>query len=495
MIAGGPPIAITGSMMRDMTKCEHRVALDLHGDQSQRDTVGVFTAMLWADGLDHERDVLSPIAADALDLRGRDGPCREAATGAALASGVATILGGRIRHLDMLGDPDLLVRDGAGWLAGDVKSGAALQDGRPRRTYAAQIAHYAAILAGLGVGDGRTAFVVGRDGMRVDYSLGEPAGPRTPPPIEAHDVLLRRARAIRDGAPTRPALAAECKGCHWKSVCKARLLADDDLTLVSELGRGARDVLSAHVPTVAALAALDPAALALGGGPAVKGVGTARLARFAERARLLTRPDARAYARAPLPLAPADHEFFLDIEADPLDDDLVYLHGILERSGGPAGTERFHAFFADEGRAGERDAFAAALRLLATDPAAPVYVYSAYERVSYLRLQRRYPDVCSVADIEALFEPRRTVDLLTAVVRPLTEWPAHDRSIKSLARLCGFEWRDADPSGANSIEWHRTWTRTRDVAVRERIIRYNEDDVIASRVLLDALIGLPIGGP
>lgn len=191
---------------------------------------------------------------------------------------------------------------------------------------------------------------------------------------------------------------------------------------------------------MAALAGLDLAAPT--GPPTVKGIGLARLATLVARARHLWEPD-------PTP-------------------------------------------FADDPVAGERDSFAAAMALLASAPDAPVYVYSAYERTSYRKLQARYPDVCSCDEIDALFDPARTVDLLTSIVCPLTEWPASDRSIKTLARMCGFEWRDSDPSGANSIEWFRSWQSTGDPATRERIVRYNEDDVIATRVLLDASLKLPI---
>lgn len=484
---------ITASMLRDMTLCEHRVALDLHGDSSSRDVVGAFTAMLWAEGCEHESRILADVAPGSLDLRGMSGSEREVRTSLALERGEGTILGGRIRYGDLLGDPDVLRGEAAAWVAGDVKSGSANEDGRPRRAYSAQVAHYAAILVGLGAGDGATAFVVDRHGASVDYALDRPAGPRSPAPREAHAALLARARAIRDGASTRPALAAECKGCHWKSLCKARLGAEDDLTLVAELGRAARDALATTFPTVAALALVPVSAIDGGPFAKIKGVGAGRLSRFAERARLLVDPGAGAYARSPLPLARADHEFFLDVEADPLAGDVVYLHGILERrrTGGDE-VEIFHGLFADDDRTGEREAFRSALAVLASKPDAPIYVYSAYERTSYRTLQARYPDVCGAGEIEALFAPERTVDLLTAIVRPLTEWPASDRSIKSLARLCGFTWRDSDPSGANSIEWYRSWQASRDPATRQRIIDYNEDDVIATRVLLDALLNLPV---
>ncbi len=48
------------------------------------------------------------------------------------------------------------------------------------------------------------------------------------------------------------------------------------------------------------------------------------------------------------------------------------------------------------------------------------------------------------------------------------------------------------PSGAASIEWYHRWVETRDVAIRQRIFDYNEDDCTAMRVLLDAVQKLPI---
>jgi predicted RecB family nuclease len=73
---------------------------------------------------------------------------------------------------------------------------------------------------------------------------------------------------------------------------------------------------------------------------------------------LLTDPNAKPYLKAPVVLPFSEVEFFFDIEVDPLRD-LTYLHGIVERLGGDAASERFVYFFADEETPeAERDAFA-----------------------------------------------------------------------------------------------------------------------------------------
>jgi predicted RecB family nuclease len=105
-------------------------------------------------------------------------------------------------------------------------------------------------------------------------------------------------------------------------------------------------------------------------------------------------------------------------------------------------------------------------------------------------LQQKYPDVCTADEIEALFNPARSVDLYYDVVQKATMWPTRDHSIKTLAKFLGFAWRDNNPSGATSIEWYDQWIRTGDPMIRQRIIDYNEDDCRATRVLLDGVRGL-----
>jgi predicted RecB family nuclease len=119
-----------------------------------------------------------------------------------------------------------------------------------------------------------------------------------------------------------------------------------------------------------------------------------------------------------------------------------------------------------------------------------VYYYSKYERTIWRGLQQKYPDVCSAAEIEALFDPVRSVDLYFDVVQKATMWPTRDHSIKTLAKFLGFQWRDTNPSGAASIEWFDRWITTGDPTIKQRILDYNEDDNRAARVLLDGIRGL-----
>ena len=121
-----------------------------------------------------------------------------------------------------------------------------------------------------------------------------------------------------------------------------------------------------------------------------------------------------------------------------------------------------------------------------------IYYYSKYERTEYKKLAAKYPAVCSVGEVEALFANPAMIDLYFDVIRKATEWPLYDQSIKTIAKYLGFQWRDTTPSGAASIEWYNRWIETGDPAIKQRILDYNEDDCLATGVVVDGIRALPV---
>ncbi|WP_242147023.1 TM0106 family RecB-like putative nuclease [Sphingomonas sp. BAUL-RG-20F-R05-02] len=489
------PNHITATMVRDLSICEHRFHLDLAGDHAKRDAVGVFVQMLWAGGMRHEKEILSTIEGPVADLRDVDLDEREEETSRAVAAMAPVILGGRITHADQLGMPDVMRLDPSrGYIAGDVKSGAADEPGGPtgrrcKKDYGVQISHYGKILAQKRWGPSGSAFIIDHDGEEVEYDLMTAIDNRGTTIDGLHTKLLSRARLIRNGCiETSPAASAACAQCHWRSSCRRELEERKDPTLLPQVGRSLRHALGPTLASVPQIAAMRMSNYSTTNGSCVlKGIGIERLARIRDRAILLTEPDAKPFARRALDLPVHAHEIHYDVESDPLQGGVVYLHGFHEVVRGPAGVEtRYTAFFAydikDEGTAFEN-----ALNFLAARPDAHIYIWSRFERTSMRQLQSRYPAVCGTEEIEDLFREERCTDLYTDVVLKHTEWPLHSYGLKKIARYCGFEWRDEDPSGANSIAWFSSWLETGDRAIRDRIIQYNEDDVIATARVLEAL--------
>jgi predicted RecB family nuclease len=472
--------------------------MDATGDPAWRDQASPFVQMLWERGVAHERDVLAGLGVPCLDLSSLSGDTKEAATREAIARREPLIYSGRLSVHELLGEPDLLRLEPGGYVAIDIKSGAGLEgdgegEGRLRKHYGVQLALYTDILEQMGLSAGRYGYIRDGKATEVRYDLATPLGPRTECMWESY---LKARAAVRATliAPqaSSPANCSACKQCVWHTACFARLKREQDLTLLPELGRAARDVLREEFPTLQHLAQADLEQYIESERTPFPKISAKALRRFQRRAVLLLQPDAQPYLTRPVQWRHAGVELFFDIEKDPLRE-LCYLHGFVIREGGDSANERFEGIFAtDITDEAECEAFAASLEVFRRYPDALVVHYSKYERTEYRRLAARYPRVATTEQIEALFTPPRALDLYFDVIRPGSEWPTHDFSIKSLARCSGFSWRDVDPSGAASIEWFDRWARTRDPRFRQRLLAYNEDDCRAMRVVLDRLKSLPL---
>lgn len=494
-------MTVTAAHLYDHIACPHRVHLDAFGDQKQRDKVSPFIQLLWERGSSYEEKVIRELPeGSCLSIKNVPAADRQSATLQAMQEGVPLIYGGRVAIGDLLGEPDLLIRRGGSYIAADIKSGRGEEgdpdedDGKLKPHYAVQVALYADILQQLGYGLDRVAEIWDIKGRHVLYELDRPRHSKT---VETwwdlYTGCLEQVRSILDGSSaTKGALASACKLCHWYSWCRAELTEAGDLTLIPYLGRAIRDGMSDHLTCLSDFVDANPDAFAVGKKTCFPKLGIDRLRQFHQRAKLLSDPDAKPYLREVVQLPSTEVEVFFDIEADPMND-IVYLHGFVERTGGDPATEKFVSFFAEgNSEEAERDAFAGAVAWLKERPEASVYYYSKYERTMYRKLCQRHPEVCTEEDIEQLFQPPRAIDLYYDVVFRATEWPTNDHSIKTLAKFLGFSWRDTDPSGAASIEWYQRYVETGDPSIRQRILDYNEDDCRATAVLLDGVRALPV---
>lgn len=487
-------------MLYDLEQCEHRPWMDRYADPALREGVSPFVQMLWRRGRAHEEEVISAEGVGSvLNLRVEPVEQRERVTFQAMARREPLIYGGRIAADDLLGEPDLLRLEADKYVPGDIKAGAGEEgdpaDRRLKVHYGVQLALYVDILERIGQSAGRRAFVWDVHGEEIPYDLTVQRGPKSPTIWESYQADLAIARAIiTKSRPSRPAYASgTCKQCWWLTACLGELENVDDLTLIPELGRSRRDPLSALVATIGEFAASPVDAFLNDKGKSiVSGFSSDSLLKFQERA-ILRASGGNPYLKVVPHLPTRAIELFFDIETDPSRDH-CYLHGFIERHDRDNTTERFFGFFSDEPTLkGEREAFAEAWAYVTSRQPCAIYIYSKYERTWWRNLQRRHPDVCSPDDVNALFANSDMVDLYE-IVSKNTEWPTRDYSLKTLAHFLGFEWRDAHPSGAASIEWFERFVEG-DPDAKERILAYNEDDCRATRVLLDGIVALQHGAP
>lgn len=335
----------------------------------------------------------------------------------------------------------------------------------------------------------------------------------------ADRLAVASAAANGESPLAAPSRIGECRRCSWWPVCSAELTAAQDISLVA--AGGDVDVLhAAGIRTVPELAAADRAVVA-----ALPLTGlNAATARVRARAWLRGVPLVRKVDEVAVPRADLE----LDVDMESFLEDGAYLWGTylsgpaVERLGLTGGYRGFATWRPlpdpDEGRAfAEFWAYLVRLRRCAATQgltfAAYCYSRSAEER--WLRsTPLRYPQVAGMptpAEIAAFCSSPQWVDIYQQLKDQFVV--PGSMKLKALAPVAGFEWRDPDPGGENSMAWYRDAvgpadglpdgpavgpgldSRPLDQASADRILRYNEDDVLATlalrRWLTERAAGVP----
>jgi predicted RecB family nuclease len=121
-----------------------------------------------------------------------------------------------------------------------------------------------------------------------------------------------------------------------------------------------------------------------------------------------------------------------------------------------------------------------------------IFVWSGHEERYFTHMAEQHAGVAGVPtvdEVESLCASEVWVDMYPILAKQLV-WPTEDLTLKSLAKYARHMWRDETPGGANSVAWYQGQSDanqrgdidTRD-ELRQRLLDYNEDDVIATYAL------------
>ncbi len=492
---------VTASKLYDYLQCPHKVWRDVHGPQDEKvDEANPFVQMLWEKGVAHEKDIVSRIGGELLDLSSGSLEDRFEKTIQAFKDGTPLIYQGVLKFENTLGIPDLLKRmpDGK-YIPVDIKSGMGLEDngdddteeGKPKKNYAVQLCLYVQLLQKLDIPNTGTAKIIDIHGNEIEYNLNQAMGKRTPMTWwEFFEQVKGNVHVLLENkAQNKPAISSKCKLCPWYKSCKKWSGDNEDLAEIFYLGRSKRDTINEDlgIDKISDFCNIDLEDIEhkkQKDKSFLKGMGTEMVSKLVNRAKILTiTKQPVIYQDVVFPSV--TYELFFDIEDDPTRE-FVYMHGVYERKG----TEERYIHFTAESdtREAEKDAwkrFWEYIRSLPKDKFA-VYYYSHHEKTTYRKMQKQYPDIVSTEEVASFFDNTNTIDLYQIVLK-YTDWPVGSYSLKELAQYLGFRWRDETPSGALSIQWFNEFLETRDEKILQRILIYNEDDCKATMVLKDAI--------
>ncbi len=493
---------ITAKILYDYIQCPHKVWRDIYGPKEEliKET-NPFVQMLWDKGAQFEKEIILTIG-KYLDLSSGKYDKRFEQTLTAMKNSVSIIYQGVLKDDDLMGIPDLLIRQDDGqYLPVDIKSGCGFKnvsndrEGTYKKAYAVQLCLYADVLIRLGFLDKKKGLIIDIHRNKVEYALNSARGSRTTQTWwDFYIELSANVKKLVAGIDiNNPARGGVCKMCQWYASCEKWCIEKDDLTNIFYLGRAKRDILVSDlglstVDDICRVNIENALARKKENKQFLKGVGEKTLVKWTNRAKILKKTK-RPVVYEELNFPNASYELFFDIEADPTRD-FVYLHGVWERT---SLGERFIHFVTDgvnlDAEKKTWDEFWKYINNLPQDDFV-VYYYSPYEKSIYKRMASLYPDVKTVEQVEQFFDSPNVIDLYTDMIFKKTDWPLTSYSIKDIVTYLGFKWRDETPSGALSIQWFNEYIETGDESMLKRIVEYNEDDCKATMILKDKLVEL-----
>ena len=467
---------VTAQDLYNYTKCLHRVYLDSNGDPSEKSEVSSFVKLLWEVGLQTERDYITSLGdQEIVDLQNLGVEPAFQETLLAMEHGAPVIYQGCLIHEHLVGRPDLLVKRGDGasrfgdylYEPIDIKAGKGWEEAdgknpRFKEHYAFQILFYRLLLEQI-----QGTVPAGGRIINVDKQLEEfdPA-----PFAERFNQAMQDVQQLVSGDETsEPVLGSHCTMCGWFSRCYRWVKDESDPTGLFFVGKQKFALREQGLRTIQDIAHMDVQTY-LKPPHKIPRMGKVSLTRMKERAQVLLegKPRIRPGYRFPK----VDREIYFDIEDDPTRG-VTYLFGMVIQDGKrPSHFTYFLAKRPEDEEQTVRDFW----RFIQSTEQAVYYVYSHKERSTLKRLMEKY-------DLDAdTFEKYKSCefDLYQDLIVEYSDWPTFSYGIKHIAKFIGFQWRDVDPSGANSIAWYNEYlANPANEALLNRILEYNEDDCYA----------------
>ena len=423
------------------------------------------------NGLAHEKDVVTKLFAGTTVHEiptTTDAEVDCANTVEHMRHGVPLIYQGTLTDGDWTGRPDLLERRDDGesifghwyYVPVDVKSTHHLE-----KYQKLQLVFYATLLERIQKHFPAEPAIINSDGLRMPFAASEF--------ISEFESIVVELERIRAGEKPDPVLRKSCFDTGvWGTLCQRFAESTNDIALLYNVDIGKlRTLRSLGIRTIDDAAEMDPQML----DGAAKGLRLHGLEVMKRQAQALKTKS--VIIREPVHFPENGLEIHFDIESDP-PNDVDYLYGFLLR--GPSG-DTYKSFVAKR-LEDEKMMWKEFLAWLETLPSEyTVYHFAPYEVTRLSVLEDRYGGSAWLD----LFRSHM-IDLKEIVTHSIT-FPLYFYGLKYVAPFLGFSWRSNVKGGSQSVDVFETYLETRDEALLDSILLYNEDDVRATAFLKDWL--------
>lgn len=456
---------LSASQIYNLVQCPYRVYLNIYGEQSKKLPHSDFFIKLIEDGVQHEKEVIIDIPYTEVPS---DGTLEERSkiTKELMDNKTPWIYQGVLLTNDMVGIPDLLEFLSDHYEPVDIKSGTSVKD-----EYAMQICFYAYLLGQITDHGPKKGKIINIKKKFLDVFVTSY--------WEKFEKYLNYQKEIVSGRVSDDlAIGSVCNNCPWQKFCESKAKKSDDLTLISGLSRANKArLIEAGVKTQTEAAKMDIKVVGN-----TKGLGPISIFKYKEQAQVNLEGKQRVQNEPEFRQAPI--EIFIDLEGDPLLG-LDYLIGLIIRQNGKEKYVSFVAPTPDD----EEKMWREFMNFMAGIKGEYIlYHYADYEKTHFKIMFERYG-----GDEKLFNEVISSLEDLLRVIKKSVTLPLLKYSLKYVARYLDFEWDVGDEaSGANSILWYQQYLEDiqKNKSILDKIIKYNEDDCRATRVVKDWLITL-----
>lgn len=442
-------------------RCPRLLFLNEYGDKSLQLPPSDFLKRLWKFGRGYETKVIDFFKYEKPKYKVGDYKDGYKKTLELMKAGVETIYQGVLKNDELTGIPDFLIKAKGNSLFGDYYYYAIDIKGAStsRERYLFQLASYSYLLGDI---QGFTPLYGGLLLLDIDlqiryfYSLMK-------------DVIyaISESKNILGNPESMPDLFIDsnCQMCQWYSFCLPEAQRREHISLVSGVNRKLKEELKKiGITTYNELANSKTDDLLN-----INELGSEKAKIIISQARCLK--EKKIFLKSMPDLRENGTEVFIDFESDMIFDEkgmeltrVDYLIGILEKRG--LNQNYKHLLLESE-----EQLLNDFISYLNKNPDSVYYHYGHYEQAIFDEKWDKLPKV-NLVNLEKIVKD--------SLILPVTSY-----SLKNIAKLLGFKWKNKEASATQSMCWYSMYLETKERAYLDLSIQYNHDDCLALKFIKD----------
>lgn len=447
-------------------RCPRLLFLNKYGDKTIQLPPSDFLKRLWKFGRGYETKVIDFFKYEKPKYKIGNYEEGYRQTYEFMKKGVDTIYQGVLKNDELTGIPDFLIKSRGNSELGDYYYYAVDIKGAStsRERYLFQLASYSYLLGNI---QGFTPLYGGLLLLDLDlqiryfYSL-----------MKQIVFAINESRNILSNPENMPELFIDsnCPMCQWYSFCLPEANEKEDLSLISGVNRK----IKAELQKISINSYSELAKCNLDDIARVEGLQGEKGNSVIVQAKCLS--EKKIYVKSLPDLPKENGEIYMDFESDLILDEkgleltrVDYLIGLLKSKKNK--QEYSHLFLEDESKL-----LSEFTEYLKGHADFTFYHYGHYEKSIFQDKWNTLPKV-KLVDIEKIIKD--------SVIMPVASY-----SLKNIAKVLGFQWKNKDASAMQSMCWYSSYLETKDKSFLDLSIQYNKDDCYALLYVKEWLVSL-----